>query len=181
MAKVTKTFQYGNHQVTLETGEIARQASGAVIVKMDDIGLALAERRSGLARAVGTGLVRAMPRILNTLAIVGTVAMLWVGGHILLVGADDLGWHAPYALVHHAEEAVAAAVSVGSGALAWLTNTLGSAIAGLIVGAVVVGLVVVGAHGEPQREIVMLGLRLPWLSNVASQKSDPEQSSVSLP
>jgi predicted DNA repair protein MutK len=44
----------------------------------------------------------------------------------------------PYALVHHAEEAVAAAVSVGSGALAWLTNTLGSAIAGLIVGAVVV-------------------------------------------
>ncbi|HRB99980.1 MAG TPA: DUF808 domain-containing protein, partial [Dermatophilaceae bacterium] len=72
----------------------------ALIVKMDDIGLALAERRSGLARAVGTGLVRAMPRILSTLAIVGTVAMLWVGGHILLVGADDLGWHAPYALVH---------------------------------------------------------------------------------
>ncbi|MBB5206824.1 polyribonucleotide nucleotidyltransferase [Chiayiivirga flava] len=36
MAKVTKTFQYGNHQVTLETGEIARQASGAVIVKMSD-------------------------------------------------------------------------------------------------------------------------------------------------
>lgn len=36
MAKITKTFQYGNHQVTLETGEIARQASGAVIVKMDD-------------------------------------------------------------------------------------------------------------------------------------------------
>ena len=36
MAKVTKTFQYGNHQVTLETGEVARQASGAVIVKMSD-------------------------------------------------------------------------------------------------------------------------------------------------
>ncbi len=36
MAKVTKTFQYGQHQVTLETGEIARQASGAVIVKMAD-------------------------------------------------------------------------------------------------------------------------------------------------
>lgn len=36
MAKVTKTFQYGNHQVTLETGEIARQASGAVVVNMDD-------------------------------------------------------------------------------------------------------------------------------------------------
>ncbi|SDD24844.1 polyribonucleotide nucleotidyltransferase [Aquimonas voraii] len=36
MAKVTKTFQYGNHQVTLETGEIARQAGGAVLVKMAD-------------------------------------------------------------------------------------------------------------------------------------------------
>ncbi|TCZ86532.1 polyribonucleotide nucleotidyltransferase [Lysobacter sp. N42] len=36
MAKITKTFQYGAHQVTLETGEIARQAGGAVIVKMDD-------------------------------------------------------------------------------------------------------------------------------------------------
>jgi polyribonucleotide nucleotidyltransferase len=36
VAKVTKTFQYGNHQVTLETGEIARQASGAVIVRMGD-------------------------------------------------------------------------------------------------------------------------------------------------
>ena len=36
MAKITKTFQYGKHTVTLETGEIARQASGAVIVKMDD-------------------------------------------------------------------------------------------------------------------------------------------------
>ncbi|MFZ1392304.1 MAG: polyribonucleotide nucleotidyltransferase, partial [Dokdonella sp.] len=36
MAKVTKTFQYGNHQVTLETGEIARQASGAVVVKIGD-------------------------------------------------------------------------------------------------------------------------------------------------
>ena len=36
MAKITKTFQYGKHTVTLETGEVARQASGAVIVKMDD-------------------------------------------------------------------------------------------------------------------------------------------------
>src|SRR6059058_5707461 len=34
--KVTKTFQYGQHQVTLETGEIARQASGAVMVSVED-------------------------------------------------------------------------------------------------------------------------------------------------
>jgi len=36
VAKITKTFQYGKHTVTLETGEIARQAGGAVIVKFDD-------------------------------------------------------------------------------------------------------------------------------------------------
>jgi len=46
VAKVTKTFQYGNHQVTLETGEIARQATGSVIVKVDDTVL--------LVTAVGT-------------------------------------------------------------------------------------------------------------------------------
>ena len=108
----------------------------ALIVKMDDIGLHLAERRSSLAQAIGTGLVRAMPKILSTLATVGTVAMLWVGGHLILVGADELGWHAPYALVHHAEEAVLSVTSMGG--LGWLTNTLGSAVAGLVVGALVV-------------------------------------------
>ena len=110
----------------------------ALIVKMDDIGLHLSRKDSGAARVIGRGLVAAMPVLLRWLAIIGTIAMLWVGGHILLVGADTLGWHWPYALVHHAEQAVASAVSVGGGALAWLTNTLGSAIAGLIVGAVVV-------------------------------------------
>ena len=98
----------------------------ALIVKMDDIGLHLSRKDSGAARVIGRGLVAAMPVLLRWLAIIGTIAMLWVGGHILLVGADTLGWHWPYALVHHAEQAVASAVSVGSGALAWLTNTLGS-------------------------------------------------------
>ena len=90
----------------------------ALIVKMDDIGLHLSRKDSGAARVIGRGLVAAMPVLLRWLAIIGTIAMLWVGGHILLVGADTLGWHWPYALVHHAEQAVASAVSVGSGALA---------------------------------------------------------------
>lgn len=120
----------------------------ALIVKMDDIGLALSRRKSGAVRAIGRGLVGAMPMLLRWLAIIGTIAMLWVGGHILLVGADTLGWHAPYALVHHAEEAVMAAVSFGAGALGWLTNTLGSAVAGLLVGA----LVVLVLHLVPRRK-----------------------------
>ena len=108
-----------------------------LIVKMDDVGLHLSERDSGTARKVGLMLVRGMPKLLALLSTVGVVAMLWVGGHILLVGADDLGWHGPYALVHVVEEAVAHAPAVG-GVLGWLVNTLCSAVIGLAVGALVV-------------------------------------------
>jgi predicted DNA repair protein MutK len=81
-----------------------------------------------------------MPKLLAALSLIGTVAMLWVGGHILLVGTDELGWHAPYSVVHHAEEAVGHIGGVG-GVLAWLVNTAASAVIGLVVGAVVVGIV----------------------------------------
>lgn len=115
----------------------------ALIVKMDDIGLHLARRESPAAQRVGRMLVRAMPKVLTALSTIGVVAMLWVGGHILLVGADELGWHGPYALVHHLEEAVHDATGALGGVLGWLTNTAGSAIAGLLVGAVVVAVVTV--------------------------------------
>jgi predicted DNA repair protein MutK len=59
--------------------------------------------------------------------------MLWVGGHILLAGADELGWHGPYDLVHHLEEAVHDTGAV-SGVLEWLVNTAASAVVGLGVG-----------------------------------------------
>ena len=118
----------------------------ALIVKMDDIGLRLAATRHGAVATSGRLLVKAMPRVLSVLSTVGIVAMLWVGGHILLVGADELGWHLPYDLVHTAEEWVKAVPAVG-GVLAWLTNTLASALVGLAVGAVVVGLM----HLRPRR------------------------------
>lgn len=117
-----------------------------LIVKMDDIGLHLAERRNGAAAAVGRGLVRAMPKVLSVLSTVGIVAMLWVGGHILLAGVDDLGWHAPIDLLHHLEEAVHGIPGVG-GLLAWLIDTLGSALVGLVVGAAVLGVM----HLIPKR------------------------------
>jgi predicted DNA repair protein MutK len=72
------------------------------------------------------------------LAKVGIAAMLWVGGHILLVGLDDLGVSAPYDLVHHLEEDVQDALG---GVAAWLTNTAASALLGIVVGAVVVAIV----------------------------------------
>lgn len=113
----------------------------ALIVKADDVGLHLAENaRTRPVQALGRGLVRAMPRVLAVLSSVGVIAMLWVGGHILLVGVDELGWHGPYGLVHHLEEALAGVAGVG-GFLGWLGNTLASALAGALVGAVVVAVV----------------------------------------
>jgi hypothetical protein len=110
----------------------------ALIVKMDDAGLALAARPGRAVAGLGRGMVRAMPVVLSTLSWVGVVAMLWVGGHILLVGADELGLHAPYELVHHIEVAVHDATGGLGPALGWLTNTFFSAVLGLIVGALVV-------------------------------------------
>ncbi len=109
----------------------------ALIVKMDDIGLRLAERPSPRARRVGLLLVNGMPKVLAWLSVIGTAAMLWVGGHILLVGSDELGWTWPYHLVHDLERAVGG-VSVIGGLLAWLANTAASALVGFAVGSVIV-------------------------------------------
>ena len=109
-----------------------------VIVKMDDIGLSLSQRPGkGVAR-FGRGLVKGMPKLLTALTVVGTAAMLWVGGHILLVGTDELGFHVLYDALHHVEEAVAAATGALGGVLAWLVDTLASALVGLLVGGLIV-------------------------------------------
>ena len=109
----------------------------ALIVKIDDIGVRLTERSSTIAQKVGRGMVKGMPHLLAVISVIGTAAMIWVGGHIELIGLDELGWHAPYDLVHHLEEAVHGVPAVG-GFLGWLVNTTASAILGLVVGALVV-------------------------------------------
>jgi predicted DNA repair protein MutK len=121
---------------------------GAVglIVKMDDVGLRLAERDNRAVAKLGRGLVKAMPKLLTALTVIGTAAMLWVGGHILLAGAADLGWHGPYDLLHHVEHAVHAAAGMFGGLAGWLTNTTVSAVGGLTVGAVVVAVLQVTVH-----------------------------------
>ena len=110
----------------------------AGIVKMDDAGLALSRRTSAAAQRVGRGLVKGMPIVLQTLSTVGIAAMLWVGGHILLVGADELGWHRPYELVHDLEHEVHD-TGAAAGVLEWLVNTGASAVVGLATGLLVVG------------------------------------------
>lgn len=110
------------------------------IVKMDDIGLSLTKRENGAARKFGHALVKGMPKLLSALSAIGIVAMLWVGGHILLVGVDELGWHGLYGFVHEIEDGVADLIPALGGFLAWLVNTIASAILGFIVGCIVVGI-----------------------------------------
>ena len=109
----------------------------ALIVKMDDVGLAMTARDSASAQRTGRALVAGMPKLLAALSAVGIAAMLWVGGHIVLAGAAELGWHAPADLVHDLEHAVPHVGSI-SGVLGWLTATLASAVFGLVLGAIVV-------------------------------------------
>ena len=111
----------------------------ALIVKMDDVGLSLAGRESESSQRIGRLMVSGMPVLLTWLSIIGTAAMLWVGGHILIVGAHELGWDLPYDVVHDLEEAVNDVGGIGS-VLGWLVNTALSAVVGIAVGAVVVAI-----------------------------------------
>ena len=120
----------------------------ALIVKLDDIGLHLAQRRSSAAQRIGHFMVKAMPKLLALLSTVGIAAMLWVGGHILLVGTHDLGWDTIYDFVHHLEEDAAHAVEAIGALLGWLVNTAFSALIGAVVGAAVVALM----HLVPRRK-----------------------------
>ena len=113
---------------------------GAVglIVKMDDIGLHLAHRPNGGVRALGRGLVKGMPVVMSALSVIGTAAMLWVGGGILVHGAHTLGLHWPDVPTGQIEYAVHAALGPFGGVAFWLMTAVVSAVVGLIVGGLVV-------------------------------------------
>jgi predicted DNA repair protein MutK len=113
----------------------------ALIVKMDDIGLHLAERRTSSARAIGRGLVHAMPRVMGALSAIGVAAMIWVGGGILVHGLEAFHLDAiPHAL-HDLAEGVARAAPVAHGLVGWLVTALGSGLFGVIAGGAIVGLI----------------------------------------
>ncbi|WP_292225221.1 DUF808 domain-containing protein [Brevundimonas sp.] len=113
-----------------------------LIVKMDDIGLHLAKRAGGGGmRAFGRGLVKGMPVVLSALSVIGTAAMLWVGGGILVHGTHTLGLHWPSEPLEHVAHGVGQVFGPLDGVVSWLVTALGSAIIGVIVGGVVVLLV----------------------------------------
>jgi hypothetical protein len=104
-----------------------------VIVKMDDIGLHMAQRENGASQAIGRGLVKGMPKLLAALSTIGTAAMLWVGGQIIVHGFG----------VHPAEF-----FGLHEGALAWVADAALCGVVGLAIGAVIV----LAHHMLPKRK-----------------------------
>ncbi|MFN5996798.1 MAG: DUF808 domain-containing protein [Paracoccaceae bacterium] len=115
---------------------VAVYGAVALIVKMDDVGLhmAVSGRTSG-GRALGRGLVLAMPKLMAFLSTVGTAAMLWVGGNIVIHGLEVTHlWEWPYQTIHHLAESVAHAVPAAQGFVEWLVTAALDGVFGLILG-----------------------------------------------
>lgn len=104
------------------------------LIKLDDLGIRLAERgRTGGARSLGRGIVRAAPGIFTVIGVIGTVAMLWVGGHILATNLAKLGFEPLHHAIAWAEELSE------NGALSWIAGTGAACVIGTIVGLVLAG------------------------------------------
>lgn len=109
---------------------------GAVVllVKMDDIGMALNKRHNGKS-TVGNALVKGMPIVLDIIGVIGTAAMLWVGGHIVVKGLHEFGMDQPHEFIASVTD------KISNGALAWLADTGMSMVCGLVLGVVVATIV----------------------------------------
>ncbi len=112
----------------------------ALIVKADDAGLALAGSASkgSLKYKIGCALVGGMPYFLKGLSAIGTAAMIWVGGGIIVHGLEAFGWMAPAHIIHDAGAAVSRLVPVFTGFVAWLVEAALSGIVGIIIGALAI-------------------------------------------
>ncbi|WP_375402502.1 DUF808 domain-containing protein [uncultured Sphingomonas sp.] len=109
----------------------------ALIVKTDDFGLHLAEHGPGPVRALGRGLVLGVPKLMVALSVIGTAAMLWVGGQILTHGAEVLGWTPPAHFIHDTAARVGHALPVGAAAAEWAVSAALNGVLGLAIGAAI--------------------------------------------
>ena len=111
----------------------------AALVKMDDAGLRLSQvGRLAVTRAFGRGLVAAMPAVMAVISTVGTAAMLWVGGSILVHGLADLGWPHAYETIHHLADIAAHALPAATGAVQWAVTAFLDGLVGLAAGLVLI-------------------------------------------
>ena len=118
----------------------------ALIVKADDIGVILAKNQlqgamGGLTRSIGRGLVVGMPIFLKVLAVVGTAAMVWVGGGIIVHGLEGYGLAGIGHAIHAAAEAAAHALPAVSGTVEWIVSATGAGLIGLVIGAALIPVV----------------------------------------
>ena len=118
----------------------------ALIVKADDVGVGLAANprpsmAGRLSRALGRGLVLGMPVFLSALGTIGTAAMIWVGGSIIVHGLAEFGLHEPEEIIHAAAVATGHALPAIAGLVEWLVTAAGSGIIGLIIGAALIPLI----------------------------------------
>ena len=112
----------------------------AVIVKVDDLGVKLVQDgRTAFGRRIGLSLVQGMPGFLKGLSTVGTLAMLWVGGSIVLHGLEVTHWWAaPYEIIHAIGHAAGEAVELASGFISWLVTAVLNGVVGFGLGCLVV-------------------------------------------
>lgn len=112
----------------------------AVIVKLDDLGVLMARRgRFSATRVLGRWTVRSVPKLLLTLTVVGTAAMLWVGGNIFIHGLHGLGVHQPFAWITQTAANIAGQVTANLyGAVEWMATALADGIFGFILGSLIV-------------------------------------------
>jgi predicted DNA repair protein MutK len=109
-----------------------------LIVKVDDVGVSMTRSRHPSAQVLGRGLIRGMPLILSILSVIGTAAMVWVGGGIILHGLEDYGLGAPGHVVHLAAAAFARAVPNVAGPAEWVATIAASGMIGLLIGAALI-------------------------------------------
>jgi predicted DNA repair protein MutK len=111
----------------------------ALIVKADDVGVHMAANgRLAFTRRLGAGIVNAMPTVLKLLTIVGTAAMLWVGGSIVIHGLEELGIAEPGHTIHKIAHAAGAALPAAEGAVAWTVKAVLDGVFGLLLGLVLI-------------------------------------------
>jgi uncharacterized protein len=109
----------------------------AIIVKADDVGLAWSRSSNAGLAGLGRGIVSGMPTFLKVLSYIGMVAMLWVGGGIIIHGLYELGFKTPEYTLKGWAQAVGALAPAASGFVGWLVTAGVGAIVGLALGAVV--------------------------------------------
>ena len=103
----------------------------AALIKLDDAGAHLAgQGRTSAVRSLGRAIVKTAPALFRGIGIVGTVAMLWVGGHILAVNLAKAGFHPLHHAIEWAEELTHNPI------LSWVTGTAMSCLIGAIIGTV---------------------------------------------